>query len=315
MIEREWFQTPRGRIVAGHAALSGVQLAFGLFPVVAAMLFVPDGVSPLGLGAWRIAGGAIVLGGFALLREGRRCLPARADVPRVLVCAAFGVVLNQGTFVIGLARSTPMNAGLVLSLIPVFTFAAAVVMRQEKFSAMRALGVFVALVGVAPLLFSQGVGVLGRHGLGNLLMAMNACLFSLYLVISKPLTRKYSALSITAWMYVAAAVCLPVFVAGAKLAPSSGFARGWWLLAYVIVFPTVLAYLLNTFALARVRASTTAVYVYVQPLITGIASWVFFRERPTPLMALSAAFLFVGIWLVARRPPKAATGGPLPTRV
>ena len=67
-----------------------------------------------------------------------------------------------------------------------------------------------------------------------------------------------------------------------------------------MVFPTTLAYLFNVFALSRVRASTTAVYIYAQPLGTAIAAWYLLDERVTPLMGLSAALLFPGIWLVSR---------------
>jgi drug/metabolite transporter (DMT)-like permease len=70
----------------------------------------------------------------------------------------------------------------------------------------------------------------------------------------------------------------------------------------------VLAYVLNVFALARVPASTTAIYIYAQPLITGLASWAVFGETPTRPMWLAAPALFAGIWLVSRRPvPRAAT--------
>jgi drug/metabolite transporter (DMT)-like permease len=60
------------------------------------------------------------------------------------------------------------------------------------------------------------------------------------------------------------------------------------------------------FALERVRATTTAVYIYAQPLVAGIASWMIFGERLSANMGLAAICLFVGIWLVARRPPEIA---------
>ena len=73
-------------------------------------------------------------------------------------------------------------------------------------------------------------------------------------------------------------------------------------LAFILVFPTSLAYFLNAFALSRLRASTTAMYVYVQPLITGVAGAVLLGEELTRGLLLSAGLVFAGIWLVARRP-------------
>jgi len=69
----------------------------------------------------------------------------------------------------------------------------------------------------------------------------------------------------------------------------------------------VLAYLLNMFALARVRATTTAVYIYMQPFVAGVASWMVFGERLTASIGIAAICLFVGIWMVARKPPEQVT--------
>jgi drug/metabolite transporter (DMT)-like permease len=195
-----------------------------------------------------------------------------------------------------------MNAALVMVLIPVFTFVAAAAIGQEHFSVSRAAGVALALAGVLPLVFSGGLGSLGAYGLGNLLMVANAFSYSLYLIVAKPLTRRYSPVVVIAWSYLFSLVALPVFIPGQRLFPDAGFTAAWWSIAYIVAFPTILAYLFNVFALSRLRASTTAVYVYAQPLVTALASWAAFGERPSQTMLLSAAALFVGIWLVARRP-------------
>ncbi len=291
------------RIVTGHVALAAVQVAFGLFPVFGALAFAPGGIGPLAVGAWRIVAGSAALGALAFWRFGRRAFPVGRDVPVLFACAMLGVAVNQGLFLVGLSRSTPMNAGLVMSLIPVFTFAIAAVVGQERFSLARALGVVVALAGTLPLLFGSGLGSLGAYGLGNLLMVTNALMYSSYLVLSKTLTRRYPVLVITAWAYLFSLVAVPAFAWGQDLMPDPGAATAWWSLLYILAVPTVLAYLLNMFALARVRASTVAVYVYSQPILSGLASWVVFGEQPTVAMAFAAPPLFLGIWLVGRRPP------------
>jgi drug/metabolite transporter (DMT)-like permease len=295
----------RSRIASGHLALAAAQIGFGLFPVFGTLVFAAGGVSPLGVGSWRIGAGALILGAITFAIHGRAALPERKDIPRLLWCALLGVVVNQGLFLVGLSRSTPMNAGLVMSMIPVFTFAIAAAVRQERFSALRAAGVLIALVGMVPLLFGNGGGtrILAQYGPGNLLMVGNALSYSIYLVISKPLTRRYPALVILAWNYLLSLLALPYFAAGEKLIPDPGFTAAWWSLAYIIAFPTVISYLLAMFGLARVRASTTAIYVYSQPLIAGVASWFAFGEKPTAAMLVAAVALFIGIWLVARRPP------------
>jgi drug/metabolite transporter (DMT)-like permease len=291
---------PRERIAAAHLALLAAQVSFGLFPVFGEYIFLPGGLSPLGVAAWRLAAGTAILFALATLRYGRAILPARADLPRLAAAGWLGAGLNQAFFLVGLSHSTPINATLVMCLIPVFTVAIARAVGQEAFSAQRLLGVLVALGGTLPLVFEHGVHGLGRYGLGNLLMTANAVCYSTYLVISKPLARRYPPLVVIAWAYAFSLPLAPLFARGTPLLPAPGHAAAWWALAYIIVFPTVLAYLFNMFALARVPASTTAIYVYTQPLVAGLASRLMFGERPSPVMLVAAVAIFAGVWLVAR---------------
>lgn len=277
-------------------------MAFGLFPIFGTLAFGPGGVSPLGLGTWRIGVGALVLTALAAARCGwRALLPDRRDLVRVLACALLGVALNQGLFLTGLSRSSPMSAGLVMCLIPVFTYAFALVARQERMRLSRVSGLGIALAGVAPLVFPEGLGVLAGHGLGNALLVGNAAAYSLYVVLGKPLVQRYPPLVVTAWAYLGSLVVLPAFAWDAVLLPEPGATAAWVGVVYVVVFPTILGYLANLFALARVSATTTAVYVYVQPLVAGLAAWWVFSERPDLRMGLAAAALLVGVGLVARR--------------
>lgn len=299
---------PRGA-AAGHSALLAVQVCFGLFPVFGILAFAPSGFTPLGVGSWRIATGALVLGALAFSAFGREALPRRRDLPRFLICGLLGVALNQGLFLEGLARSTPMNAGLVMSLIPVFTFALAATVGQERFNPVRAAGVLIALAGALLLLFGQGGRFAAGYGFGNLLMVLNGLSYAAYLVISKELVGRYRSLVVIAWVYIFALPYLPYFVAGERLIADAEATTSWWSLAYILAFPTVLAYLLNMFALARVRVTTTAIYIYMQPFVAGIASWLVFGERLRTGMAIAAACVFAGIWLVARRPTASAAGG------
>ena len=292
--------SPRAHLVSAHLALVGAQVAFGLFPVFGQIVFRPGGLSPLAVGAWRLAAGATILLSIAAAVYGRAAVPARGYLARFTAAAWLGVALNQALYLEGLARSTPMNSVLVMCLIPVFTFALAAAVRLETFSVTRLAGVLVALAGTLPLLLERGLTGLGRYGLGNLLMVANALCYSSYLIVSKPLLRRYPPLVVITWSYVLSLPFVLFFAWGERLVPLAGHPAAWWGLGYIIAFPTVLAYLFNMFALSRVEASTTAIYIYAQPLITGLASWAVFGETPTRPMLVAAPALFVGIWLVSR---------------
>jgi drug/metabolite transporter (DMT)-like permease len=184
---------------------------------------------------------------------------------------------------------------------PVFTIGLATAAGIEHFEATRMVGVLVALIGTVILLLDRGMTRLSPYALGNGLIACNAFLYSAFLVVAKPLAQRYPPLVLMAWAYTLSLPFVPVFAIGQHLTPEAGHAAAWWSLAFIIVFPTVMSYVFNAYALARVPASTTAIYVYFQPFIGALASWIAFGERVTPIMIGAAGAMFVGVWLVSRR--------------
>lgn len=286
----------------GILALLGVQICFALNPVFGKWAFHGGAFAPLAVAAWRVAVGAIVLGVLAALRARGAFWPRRADLPRFVACSLLGVAVNQALFLEGLQRSTAVNAALIMCMIPVFTYAIAVALRQEPFSGPRALGIGLALAGALPLFVERGGSLVGPHALGNALLMSNALCYSAYLVLSKPLTRGYPSLTVVAWVFLCSTPALLWFGAGVRwVAPLEGNGRAWGAVAFIVLFPTILAYLWNAYALARVRASTAAFFVFVQPAVTAAAGWFLLGEAITRSMLLAAALVLPGLWLVVVR--------------
>ncbi len=284
----------------GHMALVAVQFCFGLFPVFGKLAFQPGGFAPLAVAGWRMLFGAGVLLAIAFTLHGRRALPAVGDLPLLLVASLLGVTLNMVLYLEGLARSTPTNAALMMGLIPVFTFAIAASVKQESVSAVRMVGVAIALLGASSRFWAERPDLVREHALGNLLMAANAACYSGYFVVSRPLLKRYPPLVVIAWVFALSVPFVPFFAHGETFVPQTATAMHWRALAFILVFPTVVAYVFNIYALSQLSASTTAIYIYVQPLITASASALILHEELTPGMVVSAALVFVGIWLVVR---------------
>jgi len=278
-----------------------VQVCFALFPIFAKFAFGRGGsggagaFTPFSITVWRIAFGSASLLGAAFLLHGRAALPRPRDLPALFACSFLGVTANMALYLEGLSRSTATNAGLMMCLIPVFTFAIAAATKQEPFERRRALGVLVVLVGAALL---QGHA---PHEIvvGNGLMVLNTLCYAIYLVTSRPLLARYPPLVLIAWVFALGLPFAPWFARGQTLVPAAP-ATAWWAFGLILVFATSLPYMLNAWALARVRASTTAIFIYLQPLITAAAGTFVLGERPGRRTLGSALFVFAGMWLVAR---------------
>lgn len=283
-----------------------VQMLFGLFPVAAKKAFEQMGSFPV-LGV-RLASAAFLLMALhlAIVKD---AIPIRAEWRRVLLLSLLGVVFNMGFFLVGLRYTTAVNAVLVITTIPVFTYAIAVLLGREPLGPYRAAGIAVALLGVVYLV-GTSYQASARHALGDLMVMLNALSYAGFLVLSRPMLQKYDPLSLTTWMFVIGAV---VFVPIAmltglrsQLAAASPATLGW--LLYIVVGPSVLAYLLNARVLRHVPSSTVAIFTYVQPIFTAIAAY-FILDAPLQWKVLpAAALVFAGVWLVSRKDPPVLEG-------
>ncbi len=303
---------PRER-VQGHLALVAVQICFGLFPVFGVLALRPGGFSPLSIAAWRMVVGAAALLAIAFALHGKRALVPRSDLGRLLAGSLLGVTVNMVLYLEGLQRSTPTNAALIMGLIPVFTFAFAAFAGQERFVPLRLFGIALALVGASSRFWAERPELARDHAFGNLLMVANAASYAGFFVVTRPLLARHPPIVVIAWVFALSVPFVPLFAWGETFVPATASATHWGAMAFILVFPTVIAYVLNTIALARLSASTTAIYIYVQPLITASASALILDEELTPAMFAAATLVFAGIWLVARRPRPAVAVVPPPT--
>jgi drug/metabolite transporter (DMT)-like permease len=284
---------------APHLALIAVQLMFGTWPIVGkiALTVLPT----TGLVAFRVAGAAIA---FVILQNtvGRSQKIRKSDYARLALYALLGVVLNQFLFVKGLSFTTVINATLLGTTIPIFTLLVSLILGYDRLTFRTALGITLAAAGVVYLLYPE------RHftsdtAVGNLLIILNSISYGAYLAISKDMLKRYGALTVITWIFIFGCIMtLPIGAYSLAGAPLQNAGTGVWLaVVYIILVPTVGAYYLNAWALARVEPSTVAVYIYLQPLIAFALAPLILNEKWNPRTWLASAFIFSGVAVVTLR--------------
>jgi drug/metabolite transporter (DMT)-like permease len=218
------------------------------------------------------------------------------------------VVINQLCFVEGLSRTTPSHSSILMAAIPVGTLLFAVLARRERLTVLKTASFGVALVGVL-LVLRPSATELGEASLtGDLLIVINALSYALFLVLSKDLLGRVDPLAATAVLlgFGTLGMLVPGLLALEGFAAGSVSVRTWALGAFIVVFPTALAYHLNYWALARVESSLVAFFIYLQPLIATSLSVALFGERLSSAMLAGAALIFLAVYLVLR--PAGRTG-------
>jgi len=285
---------------APHVALILVQLFFGTWPVVGKIVL--RSIPSTGLVAFRVTGAAVA---FAILRRrlGRLGKLSKRDLAWLVLCSLLGVILNQFLFVKGLSLTTVINATLLGTTIPVFTLVISIALGHDRPSLRRVAGILLAAAGVIYLVDPLRATFSSETTMGNVLIVANSLSYGAYIAISGGLFRRYGALNVITLMFlIGAIVTLPVggLTLDRERLESAGLIV-WLSLVYIVVVPTVGAYYLNAWALTKVRPSTVATYIYLQPLIAFSIAPLVLGEKWNSRTLIASLLIFAGVGLVTKR--------------
>jgi drug/metabolite transporter (DMT)-like permease len=281
-----------------HLILIASALCFASLPVVGR--FVVGDIPAGGIVMARMTGGAVIFAAIAW-RRGTLKFEAR-DLPLIVVCALMGNVINQELFVHALAHTTATNAVVIGSTIPVFTLLGALVLGRETLQLYRGLGMACAFTGVMLLVGADGLSLSSDHFVGSVLVLINALSYGVFLVVVRPLARKYDPFALLAIMFsVGLPIAIPIGLY--ELAGTPPLVAGdYGFLAFLIAVPTVAAYGLTQLALKRAESSLVAAYIYLQPIFAAVGAMLMLGEEITPRTVMCGAIVLFGVWLAARVP-------------
>ena len=273
---------------------------FATWPIVGKVAL--KAVPSVALVAFRVAGAALAFILIGTLR-GRIGSIQKRDWPLLIASSLLGVVLNQWLFVKGLSLTSVINATLLGTLIPVFTLLVSIALRTDRVSLRRIIGICLAAAGVLYLIGPERAEFSSATRLGDLLIVTNSLCYGAYIVISKDLMKRYSALTVITWIFIVGSVAtVPFGAMTVSHAPLADVRPAIWLaIVYIVLVPTVGAYYLNAWALGRVAPSTVAVYIYLQPLIAFSLAPLLLGEKLSWRTLVAASLIFAGVLVVTRR--------------
>jgi drug/metabolite transporter (DMT)-like permease len=284
-----------------HAALWIVQLAFASQAVEGKLVMTDvahggGGVDPWALAMARMLGATTFFVVFTRV-TGVLVRTTTRDKLALAGLSVLGITVNQTLFLVGLRHTSSTAAALLSVTIPVFTAAIAVATRVERMSIPLAGGLGLAVTGV---LWLTGVR---NIDLGAAIVSVNSLCYSSYLVLSRGIIRRLGALTVVTWIFVFGALSflpfgLPALVTNVP---------HWNVLAvelvgYIVVVPTIVAYIANAWALGRSTPTLVTIYVSSQPLIAAILGWIQLGQPLTQRLVVAAAFILAGVALVVTRP-------------
>jgi len=248
--------------------------------------------------------GALLMTGI-LFRRAAQPVPVRAAWGRIAAVGLVGVTAFNTAFFRGLSLAPASDAAVIIpTLSPVFTAAAGMLFLGEPASLRRLSGLGISLAG--SVLFFWGVIAhtqgQGTRIFGDLFLVGAAASWAAYSIISRPLLVKIGALPATAWsMLIGSAVLL--LVSAPRLAAVQWSAlpvQFWLVLAYLAVFPTVIAYLLWMEGIRVIGSGPATSFMFLAPVSGLLLAALLLGDRPTPAQGVGGALMLFGVWWINR---------------
>lgn len=233
------------------------------------------------------------------------------DLGMLFICALCGVGINQGLFIWGLNTTSPVDASIIATAVPIFVMILAAFILKEPITRMKSLGVLVGIAGAVSLILQSTHSSGQTSSLeGNLMITVSGFIYSVYLVLSKPLTLKYSAVTIMKWMFLFSTITLLPFTFSYVLeAPAFNHTvfdyKELGAIFFVLFGATFVPYLLIPMSLKRIRPTTVSMYNYVQPIVASQIAVFVGQDHFSVQKLFSAALVFGGVYLVTQSKSRA----------
>lgn len=292
------------RNIKAHFALLGANTIYGLNFVIAKGI-MPDFMMPRAIIFLRVL---ITVGVFGILHF---IFPKekvdKRDLFKLFICAFFGVAINQILFFEGLNLSTPINASIIVTVIPVLILVFAHYILKERITTIKVIGIVMGAAGAVIIILSAGNGKFDTSTLlGNFLIFINATSWALYLVLVKPLMQRYESVTVMKWVFFFGLIIIFPFTFTSFTGTSFSTIppRIWFSIAFIIFGATILAYYLNNYSLKSVSPSINGIYIYLQPLIAAVVAVLYGKDHLTVSKILAAVLIMGGVYFVTRKPRK-----------
>lgn len=240
-------------------------------------------VPPLGLSFWRWAVAALILLPFAWPAM-RGALPlAWLHWKLVLALALLGIAGFNSLVYVGLQTTTVTNGVLLQSVTPIFTILLAGLLLQEQSTRWQWLGVIISLAGVLVIMTRADPGALLRLGfsIGDVWILAATLDWALYTVLLRKLPNGLKGLPILGFSVTLGALAILPFYLYESLTfqPMPFTVVSVSSIAYVAVFPSLLAYMFWNHATHRLGANLTGQFSHLMPVFGILLATLLLGER------------------------------------
>lgn len=284
----------------GHLSMIGANVMWGVMSPVAKTVLATGTITPLLLTDMRIAGAAVLFWIAALFTPCEHVPPV--DLLRLAGAACLGILFNQGCFIFGVGLSSPGEASIITTTMPMWVMILAALILKEPITWKKGGGILLGATGAIILVSSNpGNATTGSNPtLGDLLVLTAQLSYALYLTLYRNFIRRYSLITLMKWMFLFATMLaigpsVPTLLTTAweSITPAS-----WLGCAYVVAGGTFMAYICVMIGQKNLRPTIVGMYNYLQPIVAMTIGIYLGYDSFTVWKSIAILLIFSGVYLV-----------------
>lgn len=288
----------------GHASMFGANVMWGLMSPISKLIMAGGVISPLVMTDLRI-GGAMTLFWFTSFFQKPEHVKHK-DLVTLFFAALFAVVFNQGSFIFGVNLTSPADASIITTSMPLWAMVLAAYILKEPITRKKVLGIACGAGGALLLILgsqpnSQNVSSANNMTIiGDLLVLFAQFCYAFYIVFYKDFVNKYSLITIMKWLFTYSFICILPFSARDLIATQ------WkdltseiiWGIAFVVIGATFISYMLIVIGQKNLRPTVAGMYNYIQPLVACVVAICLGMESFNIVKIIAIMLIFSGVYLV-----------------
>lgn len=289
----------------GHASMFGANIMWGLMSPVSKFIMLGGAVTPFVVTDLRIGGAMILFWLTSFFQKPEHV--NHKDMASLFVASLLAIVFNQGCFIFGVSLTSPGNASIITTSMPLWAMVLAALILKEPITGKKVLGIAAGAGGALLLILGSGHQVQstasafgGTAIWGDLLVLLAQLSYAFYIVVYKDFVSKYSLVTIMKWMFTYAFICTLPFSAGDL------WRTDWnsleWLeiagLSFIVIGATYISYMLVVIGQKTLRPTVAGMYNYIQPVVACIVAICWGMDSFNLTKAIAVIMIFGGVYLV-----------------
>jgi len=221
-----------------------------------------------------------------------------------ILILALIAILHLFIQVTGMKYTTALNTGWIVGFSPVFMAILGIIFFKEKISLVQIVGVLISFTGLLVLISKGNLASIDFiSNKGDFLELASAFTWAIYSFVNKKISFSTPPVLIVLYLFLFMSVLTAPFVVNAdnfyRIAHLS--LVSWIAVLFLGVFCSGLAYVFWSQALSKMSSSKVGVFLYIEPFVTLLGSWVLLNEQVSPFTVFGGIGIFAGVVLVNRK--------------